>query len=111
MADIDLSELLPKMLEAAKGVLKKKWPDAKGYAESEFRKLQETVQFIEGEVLAGRMTEERARQHFAMQKRTAIQVLLAIKGLGQLAAEAAINAALDVVKDVINKAVGFALIL
>jgi hypothetical protein len=37
-------------------------------------------------------------------------VLLAIQGLGLLSVEAAINAALNVVKNTVNTAVGFALI-
>lgn len=110
MADIDFSELLPKMLKAAEGILKN-WTDAQGYAESACRKLQEAVQYIKDEVQAGQMTEERAKEHLAIQKRAARVVLLGIDGLGKRAAEAAINEILDVVKDVINKAVGFALIL
>jgi hypothetical protein len=110
MAEIDFSKLLPQMLAAAEGVLNNKWPDVKGYAESEFNKLNETFRFIGLEVAEGRMTMDRAKQHLAMQKRAAVQILLAVKGLGQLAAEAAINAALNVVKDAVNAAVGFPLI-
>ncbi len=38
MAKIDFSDLLEDMLEAAKGALKGKWPLAKDYAETEFKK-------------------------------------------------------------------------
>jgi hypothetical protein len=45
-----------------------------------------------------------------MQKNAARMVLLAIEGLGILAVEAAINAALAVVKEAVNGALDFALL-
>jgi hypothetical protein len=110
MANIDFSKLLPEMSKAAQKVLKNKWPEVKGYAESAFEEMRKTLQYISDEFLAGRMTKERAKQQLAIQKRTAMQILLTVEGLGLLAAEEAVNAALDVIKDVINAAVGFPLI-
>ena len=110
MANINVSELVKKMLGAAQEELKGKWPDAKNYAQAEFRKIGESIAFIQKEVLAGRMTEDRARLHLEVQKNAARMVLLCIEGLGILAVEAAINAALAVVKDAVNTALGFALL-
>jgi hypothetical protein len=110
MAEINTSELVKKMLKAAQGALKNQWPAAKDYAESEFRKLGETFLFIQKEVAAGRMTEERARLHMKMQKNATRMMLLTLEGLGVLAVEAAINAALSVVKETVNGALDFALL-
>ena len=110
MADINVSELVKNMLKAAEGAFKEKWPDAKYYAESEFKKIGESIVFIQKEVLAGRMTEDRARLHMEIQKNAVRMVLLTIEGLGILAVEAAINAALAVLKETVNTALDFALL-
>jgi hypothetical protein len=68
MTDIDLSDLVANMLSAAGDSLKDKWPESKDYAESEFKKIGETIIFISQEVLAGRMSEEKAKLHLEMQK-------------------------------------------
>mgnify|MGYP003439191727 FL=1 len=48
--------------------------------------------------------------HLEIQKNATRMVLMTIEGLGILAAEAAITAALNVVKDSVNTAVGFSLL-
>jgi hypothetical protein len=110
MTDIDLSDLVANMLSAAGDSLKDKWPESKDYAESEFKKIGETIIFISQEVLAGRMSEEKTKLHLEMQKNSSKMVLLTLEGLGLLAVEAAINAALKVVSDTVNSAIGFALL-
>lgn len=110
MASIDVSALLTNMLNAAKGPLLQKWPEAKDYAETEFKKIGESILFIEKQRLIGKMTEEQAKLHLGMQKNASMAVLLTLEGLGLLAVEAAINAALQVIKEVVNTALKFPLI-
>lgn len=110
MVEINLSELLTNMLNAAKGSLEDKWPEAKGYAESEFKKIGESILFIQKEAAAGRMSQEKAKLHMDIQKNSTKMVLLTLDGLGILAVEAAINAALAVIKDTVNPALRFALL-
>ena len=110
MPNIDLSELLDNMLNAAKGELKDKWPEAKEFAESELKKIGESILFIQKEVIAKRMSQEKAKLHLDMQKNASKTILLTLEGLGILAVEAAINAALQVVKKTVNSAIGFSLI-
>lgn len=110
MPAIKLPEVVPRMLQAAKGPLAKGGADARAYATSEFKKIGETLLFIEREVGSGRMTPERARLHLEMQKNAAKMVLLTLEGLGILAVEAAINGALSVVKDAVNTSLGIELI-
>jgi hypothetical protein len=110
MASIDVQQLVTDMLKAAQGVLVQRWPQVKEYAEREFKKIGEAIASIEAQRALNQMSEEKARLHLEMQKNAAKTVLLTIEGLGSLAVEAAINAALDVVKTTVNSALGFALI-
>jgi hypothetical protein len=59
---------------------------------------------------AGRINSQQADLLLDMQKLASRNVLLTMEGLGLLAAEAAINAALDVVKKAVNTALGITLI-
>ena len=107
---IDLSQLLPQMLAAASAPLKKQWPVVKDYVESELKKIGESIAFIEAQRLAGKMTDEQARLHLELQKMASKNVLIAAEGLGYLAVEAAINAALGVIKTAVNTALKFTLL-
>jgi hypothetical protein len=110
MSKIDLTKLLSDMLNAAKGELGEKWPIAKDYAETEFKKIGEQILLIEKRKLTGEITEEEAKLLLHMQANASKAVLLAIEGIGLLTAEAAINAVLKVIKDAVNAAIGMAVI-
>ncbi len=107
---IDISKLVEDMLNAAKGVLTKQWPEIKDYAEMEMKKIAESIAAIERMKLAGKISEEKARLQLDIQKNATRSVLLAVEGIGIVSAEQAINAALNVVRDTVNKAVGWALL-
>jgi transcription initiation factor IIE alpha subunit len=110
MATIDIQKVFPVMIEAAKGVFDKKWPEVKDYAEPEFEKLASTLALIETLRFRGKISETEASVLLEMQKNTARAVMLTLEGMSLLLVEAAINAALAVVKDTINTALGFALL-
>jgi hypothetical protein len=108
---IDVGGLVTTMLEAARGtVTKKQWTNMRDYAEESFRKIAGDIAFIEAQQIAGKMTAEQARLHLEIQKNAARTVLLTLEGMGLLAAEAAINAALAAIKKTVNTALGFVLI-
>jgi hypothetical protein len=107
---INVDELLAAMLAAAEGVLSEKWPEIQDYAETELKGIAEGIALVERLYLAGQITQEQARLLVEMKKNTARIVMLTAKGLGVLAVEQAINAALDVVKEVVNGALDFALL-
>lgn len=107
---LDISDLIPDMLAAAGGVLQDSWSEAKDYAEAEFRKTAETLALIARLYGDGTISEERARLHLEFQKSSTKTVLLTIEGLGVVAAEQAVNAALGVAKDAVNTTLGFVLI-
>lgn len=107
---LSASQLGKDMVAALKGALMEKWPEIKEYGEAEAKKLAQTLVMIEALRVSGKINEEQATLHLEIQKNATRTVLLTIEGLGILAAEAAINAALNVVKDAVNTALGFALL-
>ena len=110
MPEIDTEALLKSMLAAAKGVLAKKWPKVKDYATSEFKKIGESIRFIAQQVAAGKMGKEEAQLQLSIQQHASRAALLAVEGLGLVAAEQAINAALAAVKTTVNAALPFKLL-
>lgn len=110
MANIDIQKVSVSMIEAAKGVFGEKWPGVRDYAEAEIEKLARTLAQIVVLKASGRINEAEASVLLEMQKNTARAVMLTLEGMSLLLVEAAINAALAVVKDVVNAALGFALL-
>jgi hypothetical protein len=97
-------------LALLKEYLPKSGPTYKEYGEAEAKKLAQALVMIEALKVSGKINKDQARLHLEIQKNSARIVLLALEGFGILAVEAALNAALDVVKQAVNTAVGFALI-
>lgn len=110
MSNINVPEVLSSMLAAAQGVFDQKWPQVKDFAETEFEKLAQTLSQIEKLRITNQITEGEASVLLEMQKNTARAVMLALQGMGLVLVEQAINAALLVVKDTVNGAIGFVLI-
>lgn len=110
MPDLTIDRMVKQMRHAALGVLKDKYPLIKNYAESEFKKLGETVLMIQKAKRAGEIDKEDARILMEMQKNAMRSVMLTAEGLGILAVEKAINAALRAVRDMVNTAVGWKVI-
>jgi hypothetical protein len=107
---LDVESLAKLMSDAAVRVLRKEWPAVGRYAETEFRKLGETVKLIAEQTAAGQISVEEAALLLDMQKNAMRSVLLTVEGIGILAAEQAINAALDAARAPINAAVGWAIV-
>jgi hypothetical protein len=110
MAKLNVNEILNGMLGAAQGVFDKKWPAIKDFAEPEFEKLARTLVQIETLKVKGQIDEAEASVMLEMQKNTAETVMKTLKGMSEILVEGAINAALAVVKDSVNSALGFALL-
>ena len=108
MAKIDAGELAQDMLGAAHGKLRAHWKDVRPFAETEMRKLAETAVLIQLGQSDGSIDKKTAEILVAMQANASQAVLTAIETVGMIAAQDAINAAIDVLKGAVNKAVGFA---
>jgi hypothetical protein len=107
---LDVKDLLGPMLNAIKPVLNKYWSDVKDYAETEVEKMSNTLSNITELYVAEKIDEQQAQALLDMQKHAMQAVLLAVEGIGLIAAQNAINAALGAVKDSVNKAIGFPLL-
>jgi len=107
---LNINVLLSDMLGAAKESLGSNWPGIKDVATTSFKSLAQHFADIEQMKLNGTITPQKAALLIGMQK-DAVKIAIATEeGLGLLAAEAALNAALDVVRNAVNTAIGFALI-
>lgn len=107
MATINIEELVGQMLQAAQGVLKNHWDEARPYAEKEFKAFGDNIKLIAELKVKGKITEEQAKMYVEIQKSSIRVVLLTIEGLGILAVESAINAAIDIVRSTVNTAIGW----
>ncbi|MFN0132575.1 MAG: hypothetical protein ACKVW3_08615 [Phycisphaerales bacterium] len=107
---LDVNALGTQMLGAMANELKAKWNAAKGFGESSAKSLATALVAIEAGRLNGSISEEQAKLLLDIHKNAARSVLLAAEGIALLAAEAAVNAAMKVVRDTVNTAVGFTLV-
>jgi hypothetical protein len=107
---INLTDITSKMIIAVKDILENKALEIRDYAETEGKKLGECIISIEKMYVEGKISQEQAQLLLDVQKNAMRTVLLTVEGIGILAAEQAINAALNIVKDTVNTALGFTLI-
>jgi len=110
MPGLDIRDAAEKMSGAASVVLRAQWPAIRSYADAEFRKLAQTLELILQEQATGQISNQEAAILLDMQKQATRSVLTALQGLGAVAAEEAINAALGAVKGIVNGALGWTLI-
>src|SRR5438132_2043464 len=106
MPNLNIDQLLTSMLQAAAPPLQQAWPAVRDYASSEFRKYLFQVEHIQQMKANGTVTEDEAKLLLDIQKNSMRSVLLTVEGVGLLAVEAGINAALDVARNAINTAIG-----
>lgn len=107
---LDPVQLASTMLKAGLGVLTKQTPQITSYAETEFKKIADTIVNIGKMFAAGQINADEAKLHLQIQANASRAVLLTVEGLGLLEAEQAINAALAAVKDAVNAALPFKLL-
>lgn len=99
-----------KMLEAAQLSLGAKFSSVKQFAKAETEKLAITLRMIIEARAANEISQAEAKILLNQQKIATSAVLTAVEGMGISAVQAAINAALKVVKDFVNGKIGFALL-
>mgnify|MGYP000255315524 CR=1 FL=1 len=107
---LDINVLAKDILTAAKGVFNDKWPGVQNYVESEAQMYAQRLASVAKLYADGHITEERARKHLAMQKEAWETTLISVTGLSQLMIEAALNAAINVIRGAVNRTIGFALL-
>ena len=102
-----LSDILDEMSTAVQKVLKSKWKKVKPLAELQLKSIIHNLEQIAELKIQGKITEEQARLHLTIQKESIRTILLSFEGIGILTAEEAINSALNAVKTIVNKAIGW----
>ena len=108
--NINISEVFKTMIGAAKGVLEDHWKEIKPFAEQEFKSYTRNIYLIGKLKIKGSITKQQAKYYMQIQKSSLRTVLLTIEGLGIVAVENAINAAINSVKDIVNKTIGWVVI-
>jgi Asp-tRNA(Asn)/Glu-tRNA(Gln) amidotransferase B subunit len=106
----DVDKIAQNMISAAKGVVDEKWPATREYFESESKMYAQRLASVAKMYANGIISEKRAKEHIALQNEAWETTLLAINGLSQILVEEALNAAIKVIRDAVNKAIGFALL-
>jgi hypothetical protein len=110
MPQINTVSLVQNMLVAVKQVLQLHWNDVRPFAETEMQKLAATAVQIETGHAEGTISDAQAQILLSMQANSSQAVLTAVETVGMIAAQDAINAAIGVLTDAVNKAVGFAIL-
>ncbi|MCI5159060.1 MAG: hypothetical protein D3906_11630, partial [Candidatus Electrothrix sp. AUS1_2] len=87
-----------------------RWPEVQNYVESEAQIYAQRLASVAKLYADGHITKERARKHLAMQKEAWETTLISVTGMSQLMLEAALNAAIKVIRGAVNTAIGFALL-
>lgn len=99
---LNIGELAAAMIGAAKETLAKDWPKVRDYAEPELKRLAASLVDIGKLAAQGKVKQSEARALLQIHRNTVLTVMLAVEGMGLLAAERAINAALKAVADAVN---------
>ena len=105
-----VGELVAKMVGAAKASLGRDWSKARTFAEPELDRLARSLVTIGQLAADGTINQQEAAALLDIHKNTTRMVILTVEGLGLLAVENAINAALGSVKDTLNTALGITLL-
>jgi hypothetical protein len=109
-AALSIDALVKSMVAAARDSLGRDWSKARKFAEPQFDNLARSLVSVGQMAAEGTITVQEATVLLEVHKNTTRTVLLTAKGLGLLAVENAINAALGAVKETLNGALGVALL-
>lgn len=106
----DLGALLSDMIDATQRTITANWSGLKPFVESESRHILESIRLIAGLKEKGSITEEQAALHMEIQLETYKSLLLTVQGIRKVQAENAVNAGLGVIRDTVNRLLGWALL-
>jgi hypothetical protein len=111
---LDIDAVVGQMLQAAEGPLQQYWKTAEPAAKAEFTKIAQLIAQIGVDRATNTITPEDAQDDLAEAEEAAQTAIATQAGLGELAAQDAINAAigaaLAAVSGIVNGYLGFALI-
>ncbi len=105
---LDIAQVVNDMLQAALPHLAKGGRQASAFASHEFQQYIANVEHVQTMVEQGKVTDQEAQFLVDQYKASMKAVLLAVEGLGLVAAQNAINAAIDTLNGALNSALGAA---
>jgi hypothetical protein len=108
--NVTLENLDEKMFAAAKSSLGSKFASVELYLKAESEKLAITLRMIIESCVANKIRKAEAKILLNQQKAATSAVLTAAEGMSAVAVQAALNAALKVVKDLVNSKIGLPLL-
>lgn len=100
------SDIFQPMVQAATHSLGKDWPKVRDYAEPEFKKLAQSMIDILQLVAEEKVNKAQAKALLQIHANTTKMIMLTVEGMGLLAVENAVNAALKVARGIANTALG-----
>lgn len=106
MSGIDIGALGGELGDKLTEILSGHAKNVASYAEAEGRKLAQSAAEIAQLRVSGEIDDEEMRLQLDIQKNASRAVLMTIKGIGLIAAEQAINAAFDILRGALGRAVG-----
>ena len=106
--NLDINKVASDMLQASASALVKGGEQASEYASHEYVQFIEDVEHVQAMADEGTITAAEAQALVDQHKMSMQAVLLCIEGLGVIAVQNAINAALQVLNDAITAALGTA---
>lgn len=110
MANIDAQALFTDMFQAAKLAAGEGWDDIRATVKIEFKAVAKRIKEIAKAYAADQINKQTARLLMKMVRNNVVSALALTTNLVLITAEKIVNAALKVVKEVVNTAIGFVLV-
>jgi hypothetical protein len=106
--NLDINKVVSDMLQASSAALIKGGQQASEYASHEYAQFIDDIEHVQTMAEQGTITAAEAQALVDQYKMSMQAVLLCVEGLGVIAVQSAINAALKVLNDAIAAALGAA---
>ncbi len=106
--NLDVNKVVGDMVQASAGALIKGGKQASEYASHEYAQFIEDIEHVQTMAEDGTITAQEAQALVNQHKLSMQAVLLTVEGLGLIAVQNAINAALKVLSDALSAALGTA---
>lgn len=108
---LDLEAISQSMLSEAAGTAKEAWVNIRQAATVEIQGLAQRLVSLTSAFLAGEITQTMAKRHLRQARLHVVATIAMLTSMVEAAVEKIINAALTVIRDVVNTAIGFKLIV
>jgi hypothetical protein len=105
---LDVGSLLPTMITAGQNLGGSIWNQMQTFALPELQKI--AIQIVAIEQNPNQFTPQGAQALLSLQVTATVGVIVAMTALTLLDVQAALNTILQAIKDIVNRAIGFALI-